>query len=223
MKQLKRGLAVMGALCAFSTGAAAVTTVVPGRIDRLSGNAVGNSIYDGFTTTEVDYISFTVGAGMNLVEIDVRSYERSSTAPFAERDLNGDGLIASIDPAIYLFRDDGSLGLADFTGQASEFSFDTFGDGSISFLDPYLRLANVLAAGNYLIAIGSDDLSLSSALAGFNALGVGPIGPNDTVAAFGAYQVTITVVPEPAPAALFAAGLLALLVRRHGARRHAAA
>ena len=217
-KQLKHAIAVVGLACAFN--ASAITTVVSGAINRTGGNAVGNSIYAGFTTTEVDYIPFSVGAGMNFVEIDVRANERSSSAPYAERDINGDGIIAYIDPTIYLFRNDGSLDLADFTGQASEFSFDTFADGSISFLDPYLRLNNVLAAGNYLLAIGSDDLSLQSALLGSNTTSIGPIGPGDTVASFGAYQVTITVVPEPAPAALFGAGLAALmLLRRRAAQR----
>lgn len=219
MKQLKRGLAVMGLICAFSGSATAVTTVVTGAINRLGGNAVGNSIFDGFTTTEVDYIPFTIAAGMPFVQIDVKSFERSGTAPYDEQDINGDGIIAYIDPAIFLFRDDGALDLADFTGQASEFSFDTFADGSISFLDPYLRMNNVLAAGNYLLAIGSDDLSLQSAIAGTNTTGIGPIGPGDTVASFGAYQVTITVVPEPASAALFGAGVLGMLAWRRRARR----
>lgn len=221
MKQFKFGLVALGLLCAFS--ASAVTTVVNGTINRLGGNAVGNSIYAGFTTTEVDYIPFSVAAGMGLVEIDVRSYERSSSRPFGERDINGDGLIAYIDPAIYLFRHDGSLDIADFTGQASEFSFDTFGDGSISFLDPYLRLSNVLAAGNYLLAIGSDDLSFQSALSGFNTTSLGPIGPGDTVAAFGAYTVTISVVPEPASGVLLGAGLAAVLALRRSAWQRRAA
>ena len=216
MQQLKRGLAVMGLLCAF--GASAQTTVINGTINWLGGNAVGNSIYAGFTTTEVDYIPFSIGAGL-FVDIDVRSYERSSLAPFAERDINGDGLIAYIDPAIYLFRNDGSLDLADFTGQASEFSFDTFADGSINFLDPYLRLGTVLAPGNYLLAIGSDDLSLESALAGRNTTGIGPIGTGDTVAAFGAYQVTIAAIPEPASVALLGAGLAGLAAWRRRSRQ----
>jgi hypothetical protein len=216
MKQLKRGLAVLGLACAFSATAAPI--VVNGTIDWLGGNAVGNSIYAGFTTTEVDYIPFTIGGDLLYVDIDVRSYERSSSPPFAERDINGDGLIAYFDPTIYLFRNDGSLDLADFTGQASEFSFDTFADGSISFLDPYLRLGTVLAAGNYLLAIGSDDLSLQSALTGRNTTSIGPIGPGDTVAAFGAYQVTIAPIPEPASVALLGAGLAGMLAWRRRTR-----
>jgi hypothetical protein len=216
MKTLKHSLALVGLVCTFSASAA--QTVISGTLSWLGGNAVGNSIYDGFTTTGVDYIPFTVGSGMNFVEIDVRSYERSSTAPYSEQDINGDGIISYFDPAIYLFRDDGALDLTDFTGQASEFSFDTFADGSISFLDPYLRLNNVLATGNYLLAIGSDDLSLQSALAGRNTTSIGPIGAGDTVAALGFYQVTITAVPEPAAGVLLGSGLLAMLTWRRRAR-----
>lgn len=218
MTQLKRGLAIMGLVCAFGATAAATPIVVNGRIDRLGGNAVGNSTVSAFTTTEVDYIPFSFGGGASPVTIDVKSYERSSSSPFAEQDINGDGLIAYIDPTIYLFRDDEALDLTDFTGQTSEFSFDTFGDGSISFLDSYLSLVNVLAAGNYLLAIGSDDLTLQAALAGINTQSIGPIGPGDTVAAFGAYQVTITGVPEPASAALLGAGLLGMMAWRRTQR-----
>jgi hypothetical protein len=219
MKLLKRGLAVVGLLIAFSAGAVPVVTV-NGTINWLGGNAIGNSIYDGFTTTEVDYIPFSIGGGL-IVDIDVRSYERSSSPPFAEQDINGDGLIAYINPTIYLFRDDGALDLSDFTGQASEFSFDTFADGSINFLDPFLRVTT-LTAGNYLLAIGSDDLSLESALTGRNTSSIGPIGRGDVVAAFGAYQVTVSAIPEPATTALLGAGLASMLAWRRRVKKPAA-
>ena len=221
MNKLKTALAVAGLTWACS--ASALTLVVNDTLQRLGGNAVGNSIYDAFTTTEVDYIPFRVVGEMQTVTIDVRSWEFSDT-DFTEIDVNGDGMIAYINPTIYLFRFDGSLDLADFTGQASEFSFDTFGDGSINFNDPYLRPdPGILSAGYYLLAIGSDDLSLENAIAGTNPTSIGPIGPGDTVAAYGAYQVTISVVPEPASMALFGAGLGGLLAWRRRSQRPSAA
>lgn len=222
MRISRHPLTVLLLAGAFSAGAAAQTTVFDGQIDWLGGNAVGNVAGSAFTTTEVDYLPFDVAVGTTWLEIDVRAVERSSTAPFGEVDLNGDGLIAYVDPTIYLFRRDGALDVADFTGQASEFSFQTFSDGSVSFLDPYLRLQNVLAPGAYVIALGSDDLSLQDAIAGVNPTSIGPIGPGDTVAAFGAYEVTITAVPEPGPAVLLAAGMLALTAWRRRSARPAA-
>ena len=220
MNRLKRGLAVTGLACFLSAAAAAAPIVVNGSINRIGGNAVGNSIFDGFTTTTVDYIPFSVDIGTNIVTIDVRSVELSSTT-LREVDINGDGRIAYLDPAIYLFRADGLLDRGDYTFQTSEFSFNTFGDGSVSFLDPYLELANVLTPGDYLVAIGSDDLTLDAAIAGSYAQSIGPIGPGDTVAASGAYQVTITSIPEPGSAMLLGAGLLAMLRLRRRTRQPA--
>lgn len=218
MNLVGRGIAIAGLLLACTDATNAAPFIVTGTIDRLGGNAVGNSIFDGFTTTEVDYIPFSVAGGTGTVTIDVRSYELNSTT-VQEQDINGDGLISSIDPTIYLFRDDGSLDITDYTLQTSEFSFDTLGDGSISFLDPYLELVNLLPSGNYLLAIGSDDLTLAAALAGSYSQSIGPIGPNDTVSSFGAYQVTINSIPEPASAVMVLAALFSMHRLRRGIRR----
>lgn len=220
MERVGRGLAVIGLGCILSAASVAAPIVVSGTINRTGGNAVGNSIFDGFTTTTVDYIPFSIDAGINTVTIDVRSVELSSTT-LREVDINGDGLIAYLDPTIYLFRANGVLDLSDYTFQTSEFSFNTFGDGSVSFLDPYLELANVLTPGNYLVAIGSDDLTLDAAIAGSYTQSIGPIGADDTVAPFGAYQVTITTVPEPASAVLLGAGVMAMLGLRRRTRQPA--
>lgn len=211
MRHLKGGLAT-AILAVMTAGPASAALVVDGTIEWLGGNAIGNSIFNGYTNTEVDYIPFSVPKTGSLVEIDVLSYEFNDNT-FEEQDVNGDGEIAYIDPIIYVFEDDGSLDDDDWTFQASQFSFNTFGDGSINFLDPYLRLEGILEMGNYLLAIGDGDLDLAGAVAGINTQSYGPIGPNDTVVAAGDYRVTINVVPEPATFLVLLGGLAVLAVQ----------
>lgn len=213
MRYFKRGLTTL-ALVGMAAGPVAASSMVfDGTIEWLGGNAIGNSIFDGFTTSTVDYIPFFNPTSGSIIEIDVLSYELNDLT-FMDQDVNGDGEIAYIDPIIYVFRDDGMLDETDWTFQSSQFSFDTFADGSINFLDPYLLLEQVLAAGNYLLAIGDGDLDLAGAVSGINQNSFGPIGPNDTVAAAGDYRVTISVMPEPATLLLLAGGLLMIGLRQ---------
>ena len=70
------------------------------------------------------------------------------------------------DPFIYLFRDDGSLGVDDLIGSNDD-SSSTFGDGSVHSFDSFL--SQNLLAGNYILAIGAFNLSVGEAISQVNA------------------------------------------------------
>lgn len=202
------GLVVSSFLLLASSGTQAF--VITGSIVRLSGG------------TSVDYIYFSVNS-YGRVTIDTKSWERDSEDRFNGNgitdefvDVNGDGEIAFFNTAIYLFRDDGSLDAADLIA-SNDNSTRTYGDGSISKNDAYL--SRVLAPGNYVLAIGAANFTLSEALSGFNAGSFYPVGENFARIGHGDYQVTISgdvtpgVIPEPTTVLLMGIGVSGFVFR----------
>lgn len=200
--------------------------VVQGRINEVLdefGTRVGSSI---------DYWYFTVNSESE-VSIDTLSWEVDSEDrldgddDFAETfDVNGDGVIAFIDPYIYLFADDGDLSLDDYLDENDD-STETYSDGSIYDYDSYL--ADTLPAGDYVLAIGAYDLDEEEVVAGLNDETFYP-ATSDGLEEFvfieipsAPYQITwagdLTItsgpfIPEPGSAMLLSAGIVCCWGRR---------
>lgn len=210
-------------LCAASLSSHA-SFVANGEIESIydSGNKIGSSVDQWF---------FTVGSDSE-VSIDVLSWEAdeegiASDDGFPEAvDLNNDGEFSFIDSFIYLFLDDGDLGVDDLIAFNDD-SSNTYGDGSLSYFDSFL-VAD-LFAGNYVLAIGSA-LSVEEAVAGISntvdfpaSCDVDPFfGCFLQSSDRGDYQVSFNgdvfeknvEVPEPWALGLFGMGLLFLVQRR---------
>lgn len=214
-------LALVPALL-MAVNAHAVVLQYSGNIYEVA-NAQGERI--GST---VDHINFSVGSASEVC-FDVLSWEYDFNTS-SHVDVNGDGEIAFFDPYIHLFRDDGALDSGDWVASNDD-SMSTYGDGSVSSLDSYL--SRPLAAGDYVLAVGSFYLSRDEAIAGFNADIDYPISDLEewTYSDHGDYRVTFCgdvtacgsdpVVPEPATLALVGLGLSSagLLQRRRWAAR----
>ncbi len=188
--------------------------------------------------TSIDVVAFSVTTA-GTVSLDVRSFELDDVTG-SPVDLNGDSEFAFIDSYLLLFHDDGGLDVSDFIA----FSDDDpdpagplgFSDGSVSIADSFL--SEVLAAGNYLVAVAAEPFfdvtdpagladAVAAMIAGFDGTPDKPIvldpsgrpRGND----HGDYRLTISgnvaaVVPEPASCVLWGSfGLcicLPRLVRR---------
>ena len=209
MKTIQKfvGLAIV-ASCWMGSSAMG-DAVVNGQIDWVGGTPVGDPA-NGSTISTIERIYFRVNTG-GVIEIDTLSWETDGSWV----DVNGDGEDVFFDPYIYLFNDDGSLDAGDLI-DANDDSDDTFGDGSITVLDSYLSLN--LAAGDYVLTIGSYFHDVNEAITGINE-GFGPVDSNLLVTDHGDYRATFTgdvsIVPEPSSLmALLGVGGLAILRRR---------
>ena len=215
--RVSSGLVCGLGLCGlFLFASSAEAFIVSGSIIRLAGGS------------SVDYIYFTVNS-YGRVTIDTNSWEKDSEDRFNGNgitdefvDVNGDGEIAFFNTHIYLFVDDGFLDASDLIA-SNDNSTRTYGDGSISKNDAYL--SRNLAPGNYVLAIGAANFSLSEALSGFNSGSFYPVGENFTKIDHGDYQVTISgdvtpgVIPEPTTFLLMGVGLSGLAFCRRQKNR----
>ncbi len=231
MNRLFEVITAFAFLALSSTTAEA--TVVEGRILYLGGPPVGSLVGSaegpsvGDIVSTVDQIGFTVNTA-GIIAIDTLSWERNFEDG-SPTDVNGDGEIAFFDPYIYVFADDGSLGVEDLI-DSNDDSSSTFGDGSISSLDSFLSV--LLPVGDYILTIGGFNHTAEEAIAGANpGLGSGfyPVtwdGAFFYASDHGDYRITftgdvsVTGVSEPQSIALlviYLAGLSFARFRRQSA------
>ncbi len=211
---------------------AAVATMSVFSMNSYASIVTDGTLYRVGTGSSVDHWGFSTSGGTTT--IDTLSMEWDFSGPIV--DVNGDGEIAFFDPYIHLFADDGSLDAGDLIASNDD-SGSTFGDGSIFGYDSFLSLN--LTAGNYILAIGAFNLSVSEAITQINDPNSYPVtcaeGVGSTSCSFeshdhGDYQITwsdnVTItsnpgtgtgVPAPAPIALFGLALVMLGLRRRQA------
>jgi hypothetical protein len=168
----------------------------------MVGMANANTIIstsDIDSINDVDHIGITLDS-TSYLSIDVLAWELTGY------DFFGNGADNDhLDSYIYLFDTSGSM------ISRNDDSSATFGDGSVHSRDSYLNVPS-LSMGDYILAIGSYDLSEEGAW----------VGINTTSSTTGNYQVTFnsdanlsfTVVPEPVSSTLFIVGGATLGYRR---------
>jgi hypothetical protein len=208
--------------------AIALTTHGQAAVVSVSGTIYSLQTPAGPHGSTVDHWKFTVTEPNSPVDIDVLSWEEDLQGNYV--DVNGDGESAFFDSYIRLFRDDGSLDVADLIAE-NDGGFATFGDGSVHYLDSIISTA--LDTGSYILAISSVFLSTSDAIGSTNPNGTS-IFTYDPSSGFlthdhGDYRITFTgdvLVPESPGLALAAIAGATLLISsairtrlRHSARQ----
>ncbi|MGP9801284.1 DVUA0089 family protein [Rheinheimera sp. NSM] len=157
-------------------------------------------------------------------------YQFSSTGGLASFDILAWGYQGSyLDSMLWLFQDDGDLGVSALLTQNDDFWSLTgrgFTDGSTSALDSYLSFN--FSAGNYLLAVGSccnygahdiiDGMQWNGAASYDNPTLYRTLPyqltVNGAVSNFRPQDTAISNIPEPASIALLGMGLLALRLYR---------
>jgi PEP-CTERM motif len=200
----------------IGTGHAAV---VDGTIIRTGGEAVGT---DAPWFRNVETVQSTINRHYfqvntaGAITFDILSWEGGANALTTSppTDVNGDGEIAFFDAMIHVFNAETNALIA-----TNDDNSILGADGSIYNRDSYLTSA--LAVGNYFVAVGSFELSVSDVFAGMGT-DSGPMtwnGSRYVVGDHGDYRLTITgdanLIPEPSSVALVGLSLFGLgVVRR---------
>lgn len=139
-------------------------------------------------------------------------------------DLLASGLPNGLDDSmIWVFKDDGHLDLGDWVAENddTDFAVDGNSDGSLNDLDSFLSID--LAAGNYLLAIGSggyvggadmiDGLQFESSASSSGQPVASSLPLNYQLTVGGDFNTGASPLPEPASIGLLASGLASIGLR----------